>query len=225
MPTALDRGFIFVHIPKTGGTSVTAALHNAGVVFDFDGDGIWGRLEALPNGADVLRRLKRTFPINTIVHFAEKHLPAQILREFVTREVWQRAFSFAIVRNPWDLVVSTYFFIAEHRGDFDRLEPDYADIIGRSDFARFVRLYPMIASDQTSMIEDDAGRIIVDFVGRFERLAEDFASACARIDLRSELPQLNTTAHQTYRNYYDDDTRALIEHHFRRDIARFGYAF
>lgn len=225
MPTATKPRLIFIHIPKSGGTSVLGAFRSAGIDFAFDGDGIWERLAAHPRGPQVLRRLKTLCPINTLVHFAEKHLPAEILREFVADDMWQSSFKFAFVRNPWDLLVSTYFFIQSTKSAFDRMEPDFSNVIEHSDFSAFVRQYPLIAADQQAMLSDESGDKIVDFVGRFERLEEDFAYICGRVGVAAELPHLNPSEHAPYREYYDDETRKIVERHFARDIERFGYTF
>lgn len=225
MPTAPSHSFIFVHIPKSGGTSVIGALRNAGVNFELDGRGIWERLGKHPRGAHLIRRLRAIYPINTIAGFWENHLPAELVREFTPGTTWDDAFKFAFVRNPWDLVVSTFFYIDKERASLDASEADFADVMGRCDFQQFVREYPLLFSDMSAMIGDETGRDIIDFVGRFERLEEDFAYVCRRIGIDAQLPHLNPSRHAHYREYYDAETREIVERHFARDIQRFGYAF
>ena len=224
MPIAADPNVIFIHTPKTGGTSILTALRGSGMELAFDDVGLWDRLREHPRGAGVVRALKMIYPVNVIASFAEKHLPAAVLRELVPAEVWERSFKFAFVRNPWDLVVSTFFYIRANEAWFESHEPDYARV-ACGGFQDFVRFYPMIAGDTLSMIADEAGEVIVDFVGRYERLEDDFAAVCRRLGISAELPHLNRSEHESYREYYDAATRSIVERHFARDIERFGYSF
>jgi hypothetical protein len=81
---------------------------------------------------------------------------------------------------------------------------------------------------QSDYLIDLHGNLIVDFVGRYERLHGDFADVCGRIGIRCpELPHRRqaTDRRKDYRSYYDDATAALVASHFAADIERFGYAF
>lgn len=64
-----------------------------------------------------------------------------------------------------------------------------------------------------------------DFVGRFERLNEDFQVVCERLGIQAQLPHVNASKHRHYTTYYDDYRRDLVAHHFKHDIERFGYRF
>ncbi len=72
---------------------------------------------------------------------------------------------------------------------------------------------------------NEKGEVIVDFVGRFENLADDFAYICQYLGLQATMPYLNKSKHSSYQSYYDKDTRDLISEYFKDDIALFGYDF
>jgi hypothetical protein len=80
---------------------------------------------------------------------------------------------------------------------------------------------------QLEWITDEKGDIIVDFVGRFENLQADFDTVCDEINLeRQDLHHENRSRHDdTYRSYYDDETKAIVEDCFKADIEYFGYEF
>lgn len=229
MPVAHAERFVFLHIPKTGGVAVTQALRRAGVAFEWDRDvSIWESLQARPDNGELVRRLKTVFPLNTVTGFREPHLPAAVLLELVPQAVAERYFTFAFVRNPWDLVVSTFHYLQQMFATHEQLgiaDPDYAHLLARPSFDDFVRSYPMIGSDQTAFLTDSAGRIAANFIGRCERIDADFATVCRRIGVAAELRRENVTPHPPYRELYTPETRAIVERHFARDLERFGYEF
>jgi hypothetical protein len=209
--------FLFVHIAKTGGTSVRAALQSQR----------WRDPWSLP-----------IFLCNRISHLSGHRLAVKLprhakviaARELLPRETFESLFKFAFVRNPWDLQVSSYHHIRRER-------PHYLG--GHEDFAGFLRWkldperpyqYHVDTSieRQTDYLIDLDGRIIVDFIGRYEQLTDDFATACRRIGIPAKpLPhrrQASDRRHD-YRAYYDDGTAELVARHFARDIERLGYRF
>ncbi|MBV8809366.1 MAG: sulfotransferase family 2 domain-containing protein [Acidobacteriaceae bacterium] len=228
MPVAHSHRFIFIHVPKTAGRSVLNAFRNAGISFELDGLNLWNLLEGHYRKADLLRRVRAIYPVNSLANFPQGHLPATVLRELLPIEIWKSYFKFAFVRNPWDLVLSTYQFLRTHIGDNEHisaLEPDMTQLMQRCNFERYVRLYPMIRSDMSALFTDDDGRDMVDFVGRFECIADDFQSVCRKVGVTVPLPHDNRSEHAHYRGYYTEETKAIVAQHFARDIARFGYAF
>ncbi len=85
----------------------------------------------------------------------------------------------------------------------------------------------MLISYQHQFILDDNGHLLVDFVGRFENLQDDFVYVCQRIGLpHLSLPHVNASHRRPdYRSYYNEYTKHLVEEYFRRDIELFGYSF
>ena len=78
---------------------------------------------------------------------------------------------------------------------------------------------------QSDMLVDRHDRLLVDFVGRFESVASDFAYVCRVLGLEATLPRENTTRHSDYRSYYDDRLAEEVGRFFAADVERFGYAF
>ena len=209
--------FLFVHIAKTGGTSVRAALERV----RWRDPWYWlmwpcHRLSHLTG-----HRLGTKFP---------RHAKAIAAKEMLPRELYDALFKFAFVRNPWDLQVSSFHHIRRER-------PQHLG--GHEDFASFLRwkLDPerpyqfhldTSIERQSDYLVDLHGNLIVDFVGRYERLQDDFAVACERIGIPCPtLPHRRqaTDRKKDYRSYYTDDTAALVAAHFAADVERFGYTF
>jgi hypothetical protein len=209
--------FLFVHIAKTGGTSVRAAL----APLRWRDPYYWLAFPCSRLSHATGHRLGVKLP---------RHAKAIAAHEVLPREVFAGLFKFAFVRNPWDLQVSSFHHIRRerphllgaHRG-FDsflrhKLDPDrpYQFHIDTS-----IEL-------QTDYLVDLHGRVIVDFIGHYERIEEDYAEVCRRIGIAPRpLPHRRRAVdrERDYRSYYNDETRELVARHFARDVEMLGYRF
>lgn len=140
---------------------------------------------------------------------------------------------FAIARNPWDRVVSRYFFakkVIEVEGNQTK---DYADISSFEGFLeerhkwgnepymwhRAVRgWYP--AADHVC---DQNGNLQCDIL-RFDKLDEDL---CAYFNLKEMTRARNVTGLNkgTYRDMYNDRTRQIVADWYAKDIELWGFDF
>ncbi len=165
MPVSAALSCAFIHVRKTAGTSMARILSDADPRLYLNDVGLWSVLCAHPERRRLLLKLRSFYPIGSVSTYPQWHLPAVIVRELVGERRWSSLFSFAFVRNPWDLVVSAYHFERRHLSEEYRqqMEPDRTEAMRRCpDFDRFVRIYPLLEPmDQTSMIADDEGNIIV----------------------------------------------------------------
>ena len=177
----------FVHINKTGGSSIERAL-------------------GLP--------------------FA--HLTAVELRDLIGPSRWERRFSFGFVRNPWDRVVSHYHYRVKTNQTGLATNPiPFDEWVVRAYGERDPVYYdqPRMFQPQYRWLCDDDGVELVDFVGRFERLADDFDEVCRRLGVDAALPHLKKSKHTDYRELYSDETRDIVGRIFAEDLARYGYEF
>ncbi|MFO8032140.1 MAG: sulfotransferase family 2 domain-containing protein, partial [Desulfohalobiaceae bacterium] len=136
---------------------------------------------------------------------------------------------FVVVRNPWDLQVSSYHHLLREKPEA---------LQGVNSFQDFLRLkfdpdrpYSFLldisAELQHEYIVDLQGQVIVDFICRYESLEEGFQTACSRIGIPApRLPHLRKAQdRQDYRSYYTDDLAELVASHYRRDLEVLDYAF
>ena len=195
-----QRRFIFIQVPRTAGTSVTAALRDESC-------------ELLPDTHDP-----------RVPHAPANHLTLHEINRhgLVEPEVLRSYFKLCFVRNPWDWMISE-ICCPGLRPLFDGLTVEQS-IRKACAIARDSPVgYGNHLRPQSDFIA--SGDLEVDFVGRFEDLADDFRAACERIGRPANLPALNRTQHTSYWSYYNRETRDLVAETFRRDIERFGYAF
>lgn len=211
MLLSLKKKFIFIHIPKTAGTSIMVAL----------------RPWSLPQTKKTQwRRLLSHLPVPEQVDkaFLRQHIKAARLRQKLPAEVYDGLYKFAVVRNPFDLVVSTYHF--RRKNPTTRR---HEQVLGW-DFPTFVRYLEhrarLIRIDQTSWVTDRRGELIVDEIVRFEQLADGFNALMEKLDIPDvKLPRVNTTVHDKYGAYYDDASKAIVQRIYARDFERWGYSF
>ena len=194
---------IFIHIQKTGGSSIEAAL-SAAVSEPLL------QLPDLPAGRDPAKR---------------RHLFASDLQPLFSDYEWRTYFKFAFVRNPWSRLVSWYRMCVERPSNyFMWFVKDRAKT-----FDEFLALTHGVARkttvNQVDYICDSIGNRLVDFVGRYENIETDFAEVSRRLALNMHLPHINRGRPVDYRAYYTQGTRRLVEERFRRDIKAFDYDF
>jgi hypothetical protein len=217
MLLSIKHQFLFIHIAKTGGTSVRSALTGLRWRDPF----FWpmflcSRLSHLTG-----HRIGAKFPRHAKVIAAKEMLPV---------ELFDNLFKFAFVRNPWDLQVSSFHHIRRERPHLMN------GITGFDEFLRW-KLDPdrpyqfhldTSMEQQIDYLIDLAGEIIVDYVGRYECLEDDFQVICKRIGVHpSPLPRKRKASDRAddYRRYYSEQSADLVAEHFRRDIEAFAYAF
>ncbi len=76
---------------------------------------------------------------------------------------------------------------------------------------------------QTSHVCDANGKVIVDFIGRFENIAADFNSISCRLDLAMTLPHLNRTDHLPPSEAFEPEAEARIRELWAVDFETLGY--
>jgi len=217
MLLSLKYNFLFVHIAKTGGTSVRAALQplrwrDPWYYAQF----ICSRLSHASN-----HRIGSKFPRHARIIAAQEMLPEDLFRGL---------FKFAIVRNPWDLQVSSYHHIRrerphliEHLQDFDqfirwKLDPERPYQYHIDTSIQF----------QLDYLVDLHEKILVDYIGHYENLHGDFEQICKKLGLEQlKLPHKREARDRKkdYRSYYSDGLAELVGNYFEPDISGLGYRF
>ena len=208
--------FLFVHIAKTGGTSVRSALQRYR----------WRDPYYLPQW--IASRLSGMTGHRLGIKLP-RHCKAITAQEMLPREFYHSLFKFAFVRNPWDLQVSSYHHIRRERPQLMQADESFEDFLRRKLDPERPWQYHLDTSveSQSHYIIDLQGRQIIDFIGRYETLQEDFDHICDRIGITPiTLPHRRKASDRAdYRGYYDDSTRRLVAEHFAPDIERLGYEF
>ncbi len=206
-----SHSFAFIHVPKTAGSSVYLALRHYATRPDLHWSNRWlGRFGI---------RVNRFAPW-PYTRF-RPHEPAAVLESWLPADVFAGLFKFAFVRNPWDLLVSSWHFI--------RRTPNHKRhrrVMALPSFAHYVEYEIRRASlSQVGMLCSRDGRLLVDFVGRYESLETDFVFICHRIGVDAALPRVNAGSRVDYHDLYTPALADRVGEAFAADIERFGYEF
>lgn len=201
---------VFVHIPKDGGTSIEKNWFPEVIVSahsNYDLFVGWHEQRLM------------------WMHHATM---TEILELYTGTEDIESYFSFTFVRNPWDRALSDWHWMKKNL-KVDQPFEDYLNIVGdfrAACFARDRNYRGDHFKTQTEFIYQDGERL-VDFVGRFENIREDFQTIRSILGLPpAKLPHYNKTSYpRPYWKHYNDKQRELVEEIFQEDITLFGYQF
>ncbi|PIE66273.1 MAG: hypothetical protein CSA26_01125 [Desulfobacterales bacterium] len=194
---SIKNKFVFIHIPRTAGTFLEKKLED--------------------DSAICKRKQFGAFrsPLN--------HLTIQQLEQgkFISEEEMCLFFKFTFIRNPWDRIISECFcpHIPHFFKDCDsvdemiRLGCRFAE---KGFYGHFLK--------QTAFI--DNAKCGLDFIGRYENLQQDLLYITDSIGI----PPLSITVKKNtirphYSQYYNSETKRLVEKAYAEEIERFGYRF
>lgn len=196
---------IFVHIPRTGGSSVENL--------------IWGRDRS---EADLWMGFISEYH-NKYQTGGLQHLRAIQIRQEVGPEVFQEYFKFSFVRNPWDKAVSQYMLT--------KRRPDLQAFIGMEQHDGFKRYLELITrrehvqwTPQHRFIYDEGGELMVDYVGCFERLVGDAGNVLSRLGIQGPLSRWQATERLPMDVYYDREAIEMVAEMYATDVQIFGYS-
>lgn len=144
-------------------------------------------------------------------------------------DLWERAFTFTVVRNPFDRLASSYVYHVEskYKGVLLTRHPDLKSLSFREYLERFTATGDrgVLFCSQVEYIDHPDTDASIDAVLRFESLEQDFAAIRSRLRTDAPLGHTLRMDRHPYREYCSDSERALIEQNYRDDIDRFGYEF
>jgi len=197
-------------------------------------------LERLPiikvNGKEIIMiHINKTAgtSINVALGFKTKtHLTSRQLIIKLGKERFEEAFTFSFVRNPWDRVISQHkyelkavssreSFKATNFQDwlikfYKNRKPEY-----------FSNIKPVMFYTQSDWLKNFDNSIDLNFIGKFENIESDFKKLCDMLGVKRKLPHLNKSKRDenSYRKYYNTETKDIVTRFFEEDIENFQYEF
>jgi hypothetical protein len=208
---SIPKRFLFIHVPKTGGNSIFQALREYSD-------------ERIITPGPVQDGIERFGTVNDAYPTIVKHSSLSDHQGVLAPDVFRSLYKFAILRNPWERMISWFFSPHRQLPQKDRRHWHGA-AWNREKFLVFLRRrqptrhYTCLAASPT--LSHD-----LDFLMRFEQLDEHFAEVCRRLDIPARpLPKYNRSIREHYSHYYDDELQTLVGEMFREEVEFGGYRF
>jgi hypothetical protein len=226
MPISHKHKIIFIHIPKNGGSSIDRLLE----VNRSRPETLFATKRMLEGGIEEVSHLSML----QLKRFIKKNHPKYYpkLDEY---------YSFAVVRNPWDRMVSEYFHLMRHFSDtahpvfgkMKKLTFENWIILLEKVFNKIPNLvhprafYGSHFRQQVDFVYDE-NSLLVDDLYRFENYAKNWEEINSKLRLNTPILHLNKNTNRKnrdYRIYYSEKTKKIIERLYSRDIYKPEYRF
>lgn len=203
-------GIWYVDIPRTSSSSIRTELSGCF-------GSIYGKADLIDSSFNVKRQL------------IDSHLTAREMRNQFGESLWSNLFTFSIVRNPWDRMLSIFQYRKAVR-----------ELAIQTSFAHYLDFFFKDPRNEESpysyhgyyfqsidYLTDEFGKIMVDYIGRYENRSKDFGiirSKCNCSNL-GELKIQESANKQSYRLHYSLESREKVAAICKKDIDAFGYTF
>lgn len=209
------RGYLFIHIPKTGGTALALALEARAMKDDL----------LVGDTPKARARRKQVKGLRTAGRLW-KHSTLGDLGGLVDAEDLAGLFVLTLVRNPWDRAVSYYSWLRDQ--SFAHPAVGLAKLLGFSDFLAHPQTEASLRGwPYGAYLRAADGTERCDLFARLEHLDADLAPFEAHLGFRlTPLARANPSArNRDWRPYYTTADAERLAECCAEDIARFGYRF
>ena len=225
-----SQEFLFLHIPKTAGTSVAKSLAQSLKWNDLVIGGTkFGEL--------VQPHYKENFGLS-------KHSSAREIKSVLGDKIWDKYLKFAFVRHPYSRAISLYtyvqkliqvkgskgrlyFFLGKTRVQSWHIVQAYLETKSFSDFIRHDKFKKtFVTASQTEYLIDEKGEINFDFVGKFETLKKDFSVVSGRIGLPNltlAKSNVSPTSGKLKKAYLYETDYTYLSKIYEQDFENFSY--
>ncbi|MCF6432327.1 sulfotransferase family 2 domain-containing protein [Leisingera sp. MMG026] len=208
------RKYVFIHIPKTGGTALALALEARAMANDM-------MLGDTPKALKRRRRLKDTPTRGRLW----KHSTLADIEGLVPDRTLRSLFAFTLVRNPWDRAVSYYHWLRGQSFSHPAIR-----LAQELEFRGFVQHPEIISafrgSPAASYMRHADGAEQCRLYIRLEHFHDDAQPLFSHLGFSLDLPRVNDSGRQRdWRAYYDDRAAGAVAEACAQDIAQFEYSF
>jgi len=199
---------VFIHIPKTAGSYIMEALR-------------------LKNCA--LPRNNKRFRQRGGVTFGHQDYLRLVAKGIVSKRFHQKSFKFASCRNPYDRVVSHYFYTKSR----------HKELLGNKTFLEFTRMFAKVETPEIFRANgripnkvwfrpqvEPIRNIDMDYIIRYENLDADVnhVANILGVDLK-KIGKRRISRHRAYRKYYNAESIRNVQKYYRQDFEFFRYDY
>lgn len=197
---------IFFHVPKVAGYSIEQFL-------------LPGQRDYKVFNEDILFGLHKGI--------MTQHLTYRDMLQYKSREFLNSHFKFAFFRNTWERFCSAFFYLEKmyisQYHNFDNFVVKICEQVCSNNYNKGWHF-----AKQTDWLYDDNGCQILDFIGRYENLNQDFEKVCSKLCIEYQpLKKLNYSKNSSvnYKDMFNDTTKQLVAEAYDLEIKMFEYKF
>jgi len=229
VPLQRQKKLLFVHIPKTGGQTVLRYFNFKLKIKNY-----------CARGLDVIKIFDKDGRMETISGTEYGHFTLTQIKKYV--KLSKINFSFSFVRNPFDRLVSEFFWRLKYNisfrplFDYDFKPTDFELFVNKLEKVNLTYLENMTAVEthfypQTKFVflksyfTKNKKNKKVDFVGRFENYESDLKFLGSQFGIKNELIHRNKSEHPSYKTLYNSTTKKIVENIYKDDLNNFNYVF
>jgi len=206
MPISHQYRTIFIHIPKTAGTPVEYALGMHGT----------------KHSVGVKPYLKQKYDKKNLFGRGLQHLTAVELRKKVGWKIFNEYYKFAIIRNPYERLVSNFAWIG---GKWTRQEyltkKEFKQRILEIDRINYMKRKHL--APQYLFLFDENNTLLVDDIIRYESFSEGIKKIENKINIDMALERRMTSYHYDYVSYYDSESIEIVNELYDLDFKLLKY--
>lgn len=207
-----------IHEALRSGATLNSASRRA--LLSFDGMLGYVRARATGNAHEVAinQGIKKRYI--SMISENPPHATAKQIKSFLGGQIWSDYFKFCFVRNPYDQVISDYFWRKKNESRREISFDDFLESIeyrGRDGASAKVSNWDILSINN---------EIAMDYVGKFESIHQDFSHVMNFLNIN------NVKLSQEKKGDYQDrelsisltpERKKKIQLLFEREIEEFGY--
>ena len=205
------HGFWFIDIPRTSSSSIRVELE---------------KYYGIPYGEKNIFETKFSSPYK-LYH---DHLPGKDIKRKLGVELWNQLFTFTFVRNPWDRILSFYYYRLKCNEIPSSLTfREYISLLENKQLEKYgLPLNSHEYKNCADYILDENNKIDVNYVAKYETREKDLNTIAKKISC-SQIGNLHlqktTPPGLNFSKHFDIDLFAIIEKLYLKDITLFNYSY
>ena len=146
------------------------------------------------------------------------HMSAKDIKKAIGDDIWNSYYKFTIERNPWDMVVSYYYFWMKHNSDVS--------------FEEFIK--QGLAKNATNRpFYTDGEDILVDDIIKYEELDTALSKISETINYPENIAGImkdirakgNVRKVRDYKELYNEEMKEVVAKEFEQEIKALGYVY
>lgn len=168
-------------------------------------------------------------------NFGGGHLSFRHYQLIFSKKQFDKFYKFTIVRNPYDRLLSAYYFLKKggmnekdkifaknHIDNYKNFEDFILNWLNEDNIYKDIHFYP-----QAYFICDSKRNIAVNHWGYYENIEEEIKMISTQLNLNIKLKKFNKTDHKKigYRKYYNTEMRRIVERVYKTDFSLFSYRY